>query len=91
MEGSSNPEATQNKPELVTRVNTKVSDEIWQDLLHTAIVGNGIFPQSFFAQGILLADKMANLVHQRTASFEFITETESFARTYLYYASRSKK
>lgn len=48
MDGLNNPEITQIKPELPKRINTKVSGEIWQDLLHVAIVGNGIFPQSFF-------------------------------------------
>lgn len=67
MESSTNPKATQ-QPELPKAVDPQILTEIWQDLLHTAIVGNGIFPQSFFPQGLLLADKMANLVHERRAS-----------------------
>jgi hypothetical protein len=69
MESSTNPKATQ-QHELPKTTDTQVSTEIWQDLLHTAIVGNGIFPQSFFPQGLLLADKMADLVNQGKTSLD---------------------
>lgn len=69
MESSNNPEV-QAKGESTTVVDAQMSPEIWKDLLHSAIVGNGIFPQSFFAQGILLADRMANLVKEKKTSLD---------------------
>lgn len=76
MESSTNPKATQQR-ELSKAAESQVSTEIWQDLLHTAIVGNGIFPQSFFPQGLLLSDKMANLVHERRASLGSLQKEDS--------------
>lgn len=70
MESSNNPEVPQTKPEPPKIINTEVSAEVWENLLHTAIVGNGIFPQSFLAQGILLADRMANLVKEKKTSLD---------------------
>ena len=74
MEGSENTVSIGKREEPPKRTDAKVSDEIWQDLLHTAIVGNGIFPQSLFAQGVLLADEMASLVNERKASLASLQE-----------------
>lgn len=75
MESSTNPKTTQ-QHELPKATDFLVSTEIWQDLLHTAIVGNGIFPQSFFPQGLLLADKMANLVSERKTSLDLLQKED---------------
>lgn len=74
MESPNNPEVIQAKGESPEIIDAQVSPDIWKNLLHTAIVGNGIFPQSFFAQGILLADRMANLVKEGKTSLDALQE-----------------
>jgi hypothetical protein len=56
------------KPESPKTIGEEISPEVWKDLLHTSIVGNGMFLQSFFSQGVLLAERMANLVNEEKAS-----------------------
>ena len=38
-----------------------LTNEQWRQLLQAAIQGNGIFPQAYLAQGVLLANRMAQL------------------------------
>ena len=53
MESTNNGDSNKGQQEQ-SRPDSRVSTEIWKDLLHTEIIGNAMFPQSSFAQGILL-------------------------------------
>ena len=64
MESSGIGEGIKDKQESLKN-ESKVSVEVWRDLLHTEIVAIGIFPQSTFAPGVLLANRMANLVNEQ--------------------------
>ena len=51
-----------------TEAESEISIEQWRSLLHTAIVGNGVFPQSFFAQGVRLAEGVVHLSREENIS-----------------------
>lgn len=73
MEGTNNTDLIKNQHDS-PKSDSKVSVDIWRDLLHTQIVGNGIFPQSTFAQGVLLASSIANLVKEHKVSLNSLLE-----------------
>lgn len=73
MESSGNAEVIKDK-EGSLKNDSKVSDDIWKDLLHTEIIATGIFPQSAFAQGALLANRIATLVKEQKVRLNPLVE-----------------
>lgn len=64
------------KDQIKSPISEAPTQAVWEELLHVAIVGNGIFPQSFWAQGVLLADKITELVNNGAATWDFLLESD---------------
>jgi hypothetical protein len=68
-------DSTKSKTESVEPNTSQISTETWKDILHVSVIGNAMFPQSFFAQGLLIAERVSNLANQGKLSLDaFLTQ-----------------